>query len=362
MLGVLLLFAAFAAMPAAGKVRKGFYGVVPQTKLTAHDFERMKVGNIGTLRLPMPWGDMDLGPTAENPVQPEYTWTKFDGTMIEAARNGIRVLPTVYGLPPWIAQLQGCVSSCYKVGPNSIPAFLGFSLFMRAAVERYGPGGDFWAAHPELPYTPINTWQIWNEQNSSDFWKPYPDITAYRNLVLAGGEAVHRADPYARVILGGMVGDPAQHGKYTATAWSFLKELYADPRTAAAFDGVAIHPYGASLRSIKRTMWKLRRELKADGAGRDQIWVTEIGWASGGEPNPLNRGPMGQAKLIEQVFGYFTRKRGALRLANVDYYAWRDGSPNGEYCAWCRKSGLFPFHSFRPKPAWQAFVGFTGGA
>jgi hypothetical protein len=356
-----VLAAILISAPAGAHVRKGFYGVVPQTKLSEADFKRMRAGNVGVLRTPMPWGDIDQGPTEESPFPPHYTWTKFDGAVIAAAKNGIRVLPTAYGLPSWLANLQGCAAYCWKLGPSAISSYVGFSLFMRAAVERYGPGGEFWRAHPELPYLPINTWQIWNEQNSSDFWAPFPDVEAYKNLVIAGGEAVHSADPDARVVLGGMVGDPAQNGKYTATAWTFFRVLYSDPRARAAFDGVAIHPYGASLHSIKRTMWKVRSELQADGGGSDPLWITEIGWASGGEPNPLNRGPKGQAELIRQVFGFFTRKRAAFNLMNIDYYAWRDGAPDGDYCAWCRKSGLFPFHSLRPKPAWRAFTEFTLG-
>ncbi|MFL5870747.1 MAG: hypothetical protein ACJ75R_06675 [Solirubrobacterales bacterium] len=358
---LLLAIGLAAATHAFGAAPRSFYGVVPQTKLRIADFHRMRTGEVAVLRLPMPWGDIDLGPTSDNPTAPRYTWTKFDRTVTRAAESGIRILPTVYGLPPWLASLQGCAAQCYRVGPSAISSYVGFSLFMHAAVARYGPGGEFWGAHPELPYKPINTWQIWNEQNSSDFWAPFPNVEDYKNLVIAGGEAVHGVDPNGRVILGGMVGDPAQHGKYTATAWEFLKALYADPRARSAFDGVALHPYGASLRSIKRTMWKLRSELRADGGGNDPVWITEIGWASGGEPNPLNRGPKGQAALLTQVFDFFTAKRRPFNLVNVDYYAWRDGSPTGEYCAWCRKAGLFPFGSLRPKPAWHAFTQFTGG-
>jgi hypothetical protein len=357
----LVLALAVAAAPAEARPHKGFYGVVPQSNLHVADFERMGAGRVGVLRIPMAWGDIDQGPTSDDPAAPHYTWTKFDGAVIRAAENRIRILPTVFGLPTRLATLQGCLSNCFKVGPSTTSSYVGFSQFMQAAVNRYGAGGEFWAAHPELPYEPINTWQIWNEQNSSDFWKPFPDVVAYKNLVIAGGETVHRLDSTARVILGGMVGDPAQRGKYTATAWSFLKALYADPRARAAFDGVAIHPYGASLRSVKRTMWKLRSEMRADGGGLDPVWVTEIGWASGGEPHPLNRGPEGQARLVDDVFGFLTEKRRALRIANVDYYAWRDGSPEGEYCDWCRESGLFPYRSLRPKPAWRAFTRFTGG-
>ena len=37
--------------------------------------------------------------------------------------------------------------------------------FVKAAVRRYGPHGQFWTQHPELPNDPIRTWQVWNEPN-----------------------------------------------------------------------------------------------------------------------------------------------------------------------------------------------------
>jgi hypothetical protein len=130
--------------PADALVRKRFYGVVPQTKLSEADFKRMRAGNIGVLRTPMPWGDIDQGPSEENPVAPHYTWTKFDGAMIGAARNGIRVLPTVYGLPSWLASLHGCAAYCWKLGPSAIPSYVGFSLFIaprRSATGRAATSG-----------------------------------------------------------------------------------------------------------------------------------------------------------------------------------------------------------------------------
>ena len=45
------------------------------------------------------------------------------------------------------------------------------------------------------------------------------------------------------------------------------------------------------------------------------------------------------------------------------WYAWRDVSETEAYCNWCARSGLFPVGSLDvPKPAWAAFVRFTGGS
>ena len=56
--------------------------------------------------------------------------------------------------------------------------------FVSGAVERYGPGGSFWAEHPSLPQRPIRTWQIWNEENFK-YFVAKPNPAEYGKLVNA---------------------------------------------------------------------------------------------------------------------------------------------------------------------------------
>jgi hypothetical protein len=246
---------------------RGFYGVTSQTKLTGKDFNRMGKGRVGTLRYEVSWNAIERGAEGDDLfAERQYAWWILDPIVYLAAKQGIRVLPTIYGTPNWVAALQGCATGCHNVGPNTVAGYVAFSIFVREAVARYGPGGEFWSEHPRLRYLPMRTWQIWNEQNSSDFWKPWPNVTDYTNLLIAGGEAVHSVDPGATVIPGGMIGEPAQEGKKTVSGWDFLRDLYANPRAREAFDGVAIHPYGASMFSIKRTVWRWRQEMRAASA------------------------------------------------------------------------------------------------
>ena len=93
------------------------------------------------------------------------------------------------------------------------------------------------------------------------------------------------------------------------------------------------------------------------------MYVTEIGWASGGDPHPLNRGPAGQAKRLRQAFKLLGRRRRDLNLKLVTWYSWRDDTTvHGGICAWCPFSGLFEENGLDPKPAWHAFTRFTGGS
>ena len=365
LLGALAALIAIFAAPASAEAKapRGFYGVSTQTALEGPDWRALGRGRVGSLRVELSWGSVDLLPPPSSEdffAARPYRWSVVDPTVRKAARRGIRILPTVYGTPNWVARYQGCFTQCHKLGPNTIQAGIAFAMFMRAAVVRYGPGGSFWSEHPNLPYRPIRTWQIWNEQNSSDFWKPKPDVAAYTNLLIAGGTAVHDADPGAQVILGGMFGEPKEAGKITMAGWDFLDAINANRQARGAFDGIAIHPYGHTLHQVDATIQRWRRALRGAGALDEEIWITEIGWASGGERHPLNVGLRGQARLLDEALSYFTRHRRRYNFAQVNVYSWRDAAPGADNCSWCVKSGLVRYRERRPKPSWDVFRGYTG--
>ena len=67
------------------------------------DFARMGTGRVGTLRVALPWAQID--PT---PDPGDLNWSEFDATVIQAARQRIEVLPTVYTVPQWVSLIEGC--------------------------------------------------------------------------------------------------------------------------------------------------------------------------------------------------------------------------------------------------------------
>ena len=56
------------------------------------------------------------------------------------------------------------------------------AAFVTSFAQRYGPGGSFWAQHPELPYLPVESYEIGNE----------PDITPTEP---ADETSLHYAEP-----------------------------------------------------------------------------------------------------------------------------------------------------------------------
>ncbi len=257
-----------------------FFGVMPQGPLEAADYQKMGEANVGVLRFEMSWPAID---PSSDPT--DFDWSSADAVVGSAAMNGVTTLPFVTSAPSWVLELDGhdCdPGTCPPYGPRGDAALAAFRAFVSAAAERYGPDGQFWAENPEIPELPIRAWQIWNEQNSPSFWKPKPNVKAYAKLLDSAHRAISRVDPGAKVILGGMFGTPLGGRKPAISAWDFLGKLYRLKGARRDFDGVAPHPYASKLAKVQDQVDLLRDAMVAAHDRDAELWITEIGWASGG--------------------------------------------------------------------------------
>ena len=340
---------------------ESFFGVMPQAPLTTADIDRMGQGKVGTLRFEIYWAAVD--PTA---APDDYNWAAPDAIVADTVRERdlaapVRLQhPALGGRGPRRLQLQGG-----QLRPLRAEGGRRAQRLARTScgdlVRRYGPDGEFWELNPTLPRKPIRTWQILNEQNSPSFYKPKPNVKAYAKVLDAAHDAIRGEDPGAEIVLGGMFGTPIQGRKPAIAAWDFLEKLYRVKGAKKSFEGVAAHPYGGQFKKVTGQIDLFRDEMKDAGDRKGELWITELGWASGGPPNPLNRGEKGQADRLKEAFKYLKRKRRKFNIANVDWYSWRDNNDNAGLCVWCPRSGLFT-EALEPKPAWDAFTKFTGGS
>jgi polysaccharide biosynthesis protein PslG len=322
------------------------YGVVPQTDLDARDFRLMHRGGIDSVRIWFPW-------TAIDPAAPagDYDFATTDAIVADAARGRVRVLPFLFATPPWVVRQldhRGC-GDCAVYAPRSPAALEAWADFVRAAVDRYGPGGAFWLEHPELRPRPIRVWQVWNEPNSRVFFAPRPSPRGYARVLRAASRAVASGDPGAKVILGGMAQLAGSRKAVTGT--SFLRRLYRIKGIEKVFDGVAVHPYGARAGTAIDQVERFRAEARRARDPGSSLWVTEVGWSSAHGGHPLDVGLRGQAQRLRATFGYLRRNRGRLNLGGAFWYSWMD--TRAPVCAWCKKSGLVR-RGLRAKPAWRA--------
>ena len=186
--------------------------------------------------------------------------------------------------------------------------------------RRYGPGGSFWRRRPELPPLPVRAWQVWNEPNLRVYWPSGPDAAEYVRLLRATGQAIKRVDPGAEILTAGMpdseLGVPLR---------AYLRRMYK-AGAKGTFDTLAINPFCGEHRrraEHRRSRARHRRRTWRPPA----VWVTELGWASGGPPSDFRVGERGQARLVERTLLALARRRGELGLRGVVYFNWRDSLP-----------------------------------
>ncbi len=354
------LVVALALAGAAHAVPRAFYGVMPQGPLVEDDFDRMGQAKVGTLRFEIFWAGID--PT---PLEDDLNWSGVDATVRNAAENGVRPLPFIYSTPPWVTELDehGCDGGgCVAYAPTGDEALAAWRDFLTATVNRYGPGGDFWAENPDVPERPIRVWQLWNEQNSPSFFRPRPNVKDFATLLDEGHRAITGADPGADIVLGGMFGTPLGGARPGISSWKFLRKLYRVKGAERNFDGVAAHPYASKLNKVIAQVDLLREEMKDAGDRSAKLWITELGWASAGPPSPLNVGRKGQAKKLRESFKYFLKKRKKLKLKTLIWYSWRDNlDADVGLCPWCPFTGLVD-SELGAKPSLKAFTNLTGGS
>jgi hypothetical protein len=357
----LALAAALLVPAAAQALPRAFFGIAPQTALSDTDASYMKAGGIGSVRWPVNWA------TVQPSAKGAYDWSSVDPAIAAAARHGLTVLPFLYGTPRWIARK-----------PTTLPIDSGrarkaWQAFVEAAVERYGPEGEFWAEHdptaaalnnvPAVPKPlPIRTWQVWNEANF--FYVAYPvSPSRYARLLKLTYGTIRSADPTAKVVLSGLFGNPDEGGKRGMDAAKFLDALYRVPGIKAYFDAVALHPYAFHVEDLEVLTEDMREVVTENHDPGAALYITEMGWGSQNDPNVVafEQGIQGQARELRKAYAYLIANRHRLDLKGTYWYSWKD-NPEYTACSFCDSVGLFRAGPrFHPKPAWRAFVALSGG-
>jgi hypothetical protein len=340
---------------------------VPQATPSQEQFQRLKLGGVQSVRIPIIWG-------ALQPNRGEaLDWTGIDALVENAATAGLRVLPFLSGAPSWaIPQAKVVESGNVVRSPAHLPvsgiAASGWSNLLRGAVARYGPNGTLWAENPQIPKMPIREWQIWNEQNFV-YFVARPNPVEYGKLVKLSSAAIKAADPGAKVVLGGMfarpkngIGGPSKaKGKRNYYATRFLELMYErTPGIKGQFDQVGLHPYSYYFQQLPGTIEELREVMAENHDAGKGLWITEIGWSSktrAEEDDGFAKGPKGQVTQLNGAFNLFVHKQAKWKLKQIYWFSVDDQEGS---CNFCGGTGLFGA-GFVAKRSWPAYVKFAGG-
>ncbi len=300
----------------------------------------MGAARLGTLRINLYWGAVQQ--TGGAP----YDWSHYDQIVEAAAENAIRVLPTVYGSPPWVSRR-----------PNLPPGkkhWADFRNFVAAAAQRYGHDGIFWAQHPNVPQVPVVWWQLWNEVNSPSFWYSKPNPKQYVRLLKKFHAGIKSGDPGARIVLSGLF--PTPRFKHSMDGDLFLEGIYRN-RGKRLFDATALHPYSTTPEQALDRVRDWRRTMARHKDKKAKLWLTEVGWATGGPRTALTVSRQRQAQYLRRTYRLLAKNRKRYKIPGVIWYSWRDIPSGG---IWFQYTGLFNA-DLKPKPAWSAFTSLTGG-
>lgn len=313
-------------------------------------YARLAAGGLTWVREDFRWDLVE-------PSNGTWSWSKTDAVMAGAAAAGVDVLAILGYSAKWASSdPSGAGDIHYPPKDNA-----DYADYARAVVQRYGPGGTFWAARPDLPVRPLTAVELWNEPWGWWFWKSGVDPVRYAAMARAAATAVKAVQPQVKVLLSADLLQVRTDGK--VVPW-FDHVLAADPGLAGYIDAYSVHPYpyprqqgpmvdNADARWDFKRVELINQVAVARGVQRP-LWITEVGWSTANTADSVTESQqatfMTQAisraatwSFIDKVFIYTATQDRPDMTDREAHYGMRraDGS-------W--------------KPSWTAVTNLVGGS
>ncbi|MBI4585975.1 MAG: cellulase family glycosylhydrolase [Planctomycetes bacterium] len=181
-------------------------------------------------------------------------------------------------------------------------------------------------------------WEIWNEPNIKQFWKPAPNAEHYTVLVKEAVPAIRQADPEARVAVGATSGIDLR----------FLEACFAGGLLDFC-DIVTVHPYRRKAPETAAPEILRLRNLLARYAPRREIPIYSGEWGYTSKDHPVDE----QAR-------YLARQQIHNRLLGLPlsiWYDWKDDGPDPNERE--HRFGTVEYETLKPKPAYNAIRNLT---
>jgi hypothetical protein len=268
----------------------------------------MTRAGVESVRLPVFWAPMQ--PSQDGPID----FSVSDRLIGAAAARGMRVLPTVLRTPDWAELVPG---TPYNASPPRDPAT--YAAFLTELVHRYGPGGDYWRAHPRTRAVPVRAYQIWNEPGQPYYWTDQPFARGYVRLLAAARAAIKAADRGATIVLAGL------NSGFGFLSWTDLAKVYA-AGGGRLFDQAAQNPFSLRTANVVRSVQLFRDVMARHGDARKPLLLTELSWPSAKGKTRIRYGfevsERDQAGRIREAIPLLSRMRTQLRLAGIYWYTW----------------------------------------
>jgi hypothetical protein len=291
--------------------------------------------------------------SAANPFDPVYRLDDVDEAIRTAQADGMEVLLTIWGTPPWANGGKG---------PNFAPKNASdLKNFAKALASRYS--GNFGG----YPY--VRFFSVWNESNLEQFLAPQFDSKGksvapktYAKLYKAAYEGIKAGNKSALVGIGetsprgrdkpspGSAQDSHSPGKFA--------ELVAKANKKLKFDAWAQHPYATEVQAkpTQKVKWpnvtlgnlkQLETNLdKYFGRKSIPIWITEYGY----QTKPQRKDGVSYSTQSSYAKQAFNIAKNDARVAMFIWFIFRD-SPVMTGTQWQYAGGVFDSAN-APKPAY----------
>lgn len=302
------------------------------------------------LRVDVGWASLqETGPDTYTP----WYVKRLDALVATADAHGVKPVFSFAYSPCWASSApesarQNCAGAWWDRGvmryaPRDPEAY-GRAMAWLAA--RYG--------------TRVAAYEVWNEPNSSSFFKSPDPVRDYTAMAKAAYRLVKAAAPEVTVLVGSL-----------QTSDSRFAEAMFEAGLGRDFDGFSIHPYtgdidpndplpGWTKDSFIAGPPAVREVLVRHGAADKKLWLTEAGWSAclrrDGEHWENGVDEDVQAKYLREAF------RIAASWDYVEALIWYDliDDSDNPWDMW-GQAGLLR-HDGSKRPAYDAFLQVASGS
>jgi len=275
-------------------------------------FQKAKSVGVTQVRLDWEWRQVEV-------VRGTYQWQALDTLVKTAYEEGIELLPIVHYAPAWALRPETKPDNVYEMAPTEA-AYADYARFVKASIERYGPGGN-----APVSFKPILYWQLWNEPNIEQFWGPTPEPAGYAKLMKITADTLAPLRAQVKLV----------HAGISKADFVFLWQLWeANPLHGNTFDIMAVHPYifhwwdgvrepeamdenedpYAALGIVGSSgdpaylgkVYNLQKFMTLKGALNKPIWITEMGYFVADQR--LGVTDAGQAERLKKTIDFINQR------------------------------------------------------
>ena len=275
------------------------------------DLDLIRNAGFGRVRMDFTWESVERKPGV-------YAFGEYDELLAGLEKRGMKALFILDYSNKLYEEAQSVRTPAGRAA---------FARFAAAAATHYKSRGVWW--------------EIWNEPNLDQFWKPEPSARDYAALLSEAARAIRAADPEARVL------GPATSG----FPWEFL-ETILQKGELDGLTAVSVHPYrGSAPETVIDDYARLRQLLRLHGhqaLGLRPFPLVSSEWGY----STVHHG--GQRIGEDRQAAYLARLMLVNAAQEIDLSIWYDASNDGADPKETEHNFGLVTQDRKPKPAYLA--------